>query len=192
MPRPITCPECGQPDLVEKASTIYMRGVAEKWKGRVASQTPASQASTAFFAEMEPAELQKLSRRLAPPSTGKQAPTRPIHPNLAVLAFSLVSPIFLYGIYTSQPGALIPILALLAGFYATYFWKRRSILARFEAQLLKQEKARNRVNMALERWMETYYCAREDVVFLLEDAPASQAPGKTAPADQLAGLLFSE
>jgi len=182
----VICPSCGQADQVEKVSTIYMRGVELKWhSGKSATQDEngASPTLAGVFAEFSPAELQALSRRLAPPSSGKRAPTRPLHPDLVVLVFGLVAPVFLYGVFTSQPEALPVVLLVLAGFCGFYIWKRKAMIAKFQAQQLAQKSAEERIRRGVGRWMRLYYCAREDVVF----EPRSNS---AVPADQMAGYLF--
>ena len=184
----VICPSCGRADQVEKVSTIYMRGVELKWRSRRPGTQDKSEASPALaglLAEFSPAELQALSRRLAPPSSGKRAPTRPLHPDLVVLVFSLIAPFFLYGIFTSQLNALPLVLLVLAAFYGFYFWKRKTMVAKFQAQQLSQRTAEERIQRGIGRWMRLYYCAREDCVF---------EPGGAAAvsADQIAGFLFME
>jgi hypothetical protein len=100
-----------------------------------------------------------------------------------VLVFSLVAPIFLYGTFTSQPGALPLELLVLAAFYGFYFWKRKTMIAKFSAQQLAQQAREARIRGGIERWMNLYYCARDDGVF----EPGSDS---LVPADQMAGYLF--
>ena len=185
---PVLCPRCGQSDRVEKASTIYVLGIEKKWGSRNASTSQAgtrSPSRSALLEEMPDDELRVLSRRLAPPATKKEAGFQPIHPDLVVLAFSLIAPVFLYGILTSQPSSLLLVLPLLAGFYAFYFLKRRGLIAKFQAQQDARQTAQARVERGLKRWMNLYYCARDDGVF---------EPGAAAltPADQIAGYLLKE
>lgn len=182
------CPTCGQADQVEKVSTIYLRGIEVKWRLGKAGPPDGAEAPpkrSQLVDAMPPDELQALTRRLVPPSAPKKAPTRPIHPDMVVAALTLVSPIFLYGILTSQPGGLLVVLPLLAGFYAYYFWQRKKLIAKFQAQVAAQEAATARIDRGIQRWMKLYYCARDDGVF---------EPGVPAltPADQIAGILFKE
>jgi len=69
---------------------------------------------------------------LEAPAATKRLPSRPLHPDLIVITFSLVFPIFIYGIWTSQPPTLLPVLIFLAAVYGLYFWKRKAIVTRFE------------------------------------------------------------
>lgn len=127
-------------------------------------------------------ELRLLSRRLKPPSAGKGAPFRALHPDLVVLTFSLILPVFIYGIFTSQKGNLVPALILLAAFYGVYLWKRKAMVARYESQLEASRVAKRRAEQRISRWMKLYYCAREDIVF-------QPGTAKYVPADQMPGLL---
>jgi hypothetical protein len=185
MSKPVICPGCSQADQVEKVSTIYMRGLELKWhsqRSRFQDKPETSPRLAGLLAELSPTELQALSRRLAPPSSGKRAPTRPLHPDLVVLVFSLVAPFFLYGIYTSQAGVLPLVLLILAAFYSFYFWKRKTIVAKYQAQQAAQRAAEERIQAGIGRWMRLHYCAREDCVF----EPGGATP---VPADQMAGYL---
>jgi len=132
-----------------------------------------------------PGASQALTHRLAPPAAKKEAPMRAIHPDMMVLGFSLVAPIFLYGILTSQPSGLLVVLPLLAGFYIFYFWKRKMLIAKYLVQQAAQQAATARIQRGIQRWMKLYYCARDDGIF---------EPGAAAliPADQIAGILFKE
>ncbi len=184
-PKTITCPACGQQATVEKASTLYLLGIdpqaAAKAAQAAAKDSPAPQ--PAVLEQLSAGEQRALARRLAPPSSPQQALTRPVHPDLVVVAFSLVLPVFLYGILTSQPEALAVVAPVLLLFYGLYFWRRKSILQRFNAGLQQRKAEDERVRRAIQRWMRLYYCLDDDAVFL---------PGDTqvTPADQMLGKLL--
>jgi len=110
---------------------------------------------------------------------------RPIHPDMVVAALSLIAPVFLYGILTSQRSMFLPVLAILAVFYGFYFWKRKMMISRFEVQQASRLAADERVKHGIERWMKLYYCARDDGVF----EPGSD---ELVPADLLAGYLYRD
>lgn len=185
----INCPACGQADQVEKVSTLYLtrlglnKGAAQTYRGP--EEMSASSSTTTKFGAMTVSRQRALTRSLAPPSTSKEIPVRPIHPDLVVLTFSLALPIFLFGILTSQRGMLLPVLAILAVFYGFYIWKRKTMIARFERQVTSRRAADVRVKRGVERWMKLYYCARDEVVF---------EPGvdPSIPVDQMAGYLLEE
>ena len=182
------CPECGLADQVEKVSTIYVRGIEVKWhasKTRLPDGSEAQPRYSQVVDQMPADELMALTRRLAPPAAKKGAPMRAIHPDHPVIALSLIAPIFLYGILTSQPSGLLVVLPLLAGFYAFYFWQRKRLIDKFQATQSAQKAAEKRIHTAIQRWMRLYYCARDDGVF----DPGSKS---LTPADQLAGVLFGE
>jgi hypothetical protein len=193
MTHPIICPHCGQTDQVDKVSAIYVRGSEIRWHSKAGDpQNAETQGEhtapitrSSLLKEMNSTELQKLSRKLSPPATPKTVPTRSIHPDLIVFTFSLVAPVFLYGILNTQPGGLWIVLPVLAGFYAFYFWKRKELIAKFQAQQQAQRSSEARVQRGIQRWMKLYYCARDDGVF---------EPGGAhlTPVDQIAGHLFKE
>lgn len=170
----ITCPECGQTGQVEKVSTIYLTGIGLRKRDLEGEDLLDGFAS--------PDEIAALSHRMAPPASPKQVLTRPIHPDQAVIAFSAVVPIFVYGIYTNQAVMLLPVLLLLAGFYAAYFWQRRKLILRYQRDQAARKADGERVKRALEHWMKLYYCLGEDGVF---------EPGASTltPLDNLPDLL---
>ncbi len=178
MANEILCPVCGQADRVGKVSTIYLTGMGVKKPDPVQFGLPEHLFPSG-------AAMHAVSQKMTPPSSGKRAPTRPIHPDMAVLVFSAIAPIFLYGIYTSQPGMLLPVLGLLACFYALYIWRRPVLIARFNAEQAARNSANQRIQRGIDRWMRLYYCAREDGVF---------EPGSTelTPLDQMMGVLLRE
>ncbi len=174
----ILCPACGRTEKVEKVSTLYLTGIGlrEKNVGAEADKPaapPRIQASPA------------LSRQLAPPSGKRQGMTRPIHPDLAMLAFSAIMPVFFYGIYTSQNGFFLPALALLLVFYGVYFWLRKRLVARYAEELAARQGDDERVKKGIALWMKLYCCLEDEIVF---------EPGKGAgvPLDQMAGYLLRE
>ena len=179
----IVCPLCKQADRVEKVSTIYMTGIGIDRLPPTAGSQPERRASNLELKGIPASSLKALSRKLAPPSSRARVPTRPLHPDLVVLVFSLIAPVFLYGILTSQPGVLLPALAILAGFYGLYFLKRKQLIAKFERQQTARNAADERVKRGIERWMKLYYCIRDDGVF-------ERGSGELVPVDQMAGYLL--
>jgi len=179
MVKKLNCPVCGQSDQVEKASTLYLVGIG------LDQGQPQEQDSNPVQKRKPSPNQRALSRRLAPPASGKQVTTRPIHPDMVVAALSLIAPVFLYGILTSQRNMFLPVLAILAAFYGLYFWKRKTLISRFEAQQAARQAADARVKRSIERWMKLYYCARDDGVF----EPGSH---ELVPADHIAGYLYRE
>lgn len=179
MTKEILCPVCHQSDQVDKVSTIYMTGLARR---KLSGTAESGELQTKFssFPGLVP-----LSRKLAPPSSGTQVPTRPIHPDMVVVAFSLITPIFLYGIFNSQRVLLLPAVGVLLVFYGLYFWQRKKLIDRFEKEQAARQAAAGRIQRGIERWMRLYYCAREDGVF----EPGSR---QLTPVDQMMGYLFHE
>ena len=182
MPRPKACPVCGLTDQTDKASSLYVMGIAGN---KLAPAEGEPQTAPLNMTGIPPQELHALGKRLKPPASPKRAPTRPLHPDLVVVTFSLIIPLFLYRIYQNQPSVLPVVLALLAVLYILYFWGRKKIIARFERQVQANKASEERIRMGIERWMRLYYCQRDDCVF----EPGKQA---TAPADQMLAFLLRE
>lgn len=179
------CPICGKTDDVTKVSTLYLTGIGlRKVQGYEAGLAGQTQTSPNVAARAS-LSARAQSRRFAPPSSGRQMPTRPIHPDLVIIAFSAVSPFFLYGILTSQTALLLPVLILLAVFYVFYFWQRKKIIAKFQKEQAARQAAIDRIQRGINRWMKLYYCAREDGVF----EPGSN---QVVPLDQMPGYLLRE
>lgn len=188
MSKNVTCPQCGQADQVEKVSAIYINAIEREKRKKKEPAPPGSDAETrkkTRLARIMDPRGEPLARRLAPPASGKQVQTRPIHPDLPVISFSLVAPIFLIGIYTSQPAMLLPVILILACAYALYFWQRKAIVAKFEQQQTARRAAEERVKKGIERWMKLYYCARDDGVF-------EASSRELTPTDQMPGLLLKD
>ena len=150
----ITCPGCHLSDQVTKVSTLYLQKQVKNW------------------------------RKLAPPSGGKANNFRPLHPDLLVIGFSLVLPVFVYGILNQQPALFVPILVLLVGAYTLYLIFRRSLVAKFEADQQSQKDEKKRVEKAIGAWMKLYFCAREEGVFI-------PGGGEVIPVDQMPGYLMT-
>jgi hypothetical protein len=120
---------------------------------------------------------------MAPPSSGKSAPIRPVHPDTVLIVFSFILPFFLLGILKQQPVMIIPVLLVLAGLYGLYFFKRKAILAKFEREQDNQRELQARIERGIKTWMKLYYCDRDEGIFL---------PGKDelVPAEQMMGFLL--
>jgi hypothetical protein len=165
------CPKCGLSDQVEKVSTIYLQGFN-------AGKTPSAQSEGGDFPKLSKAELSKLHRLLAPPSSERSQVIRPIHPDLMLLVFSGLFPIFLVGIASSQRTLLLPAILVLVFFYLLYFWQRKRLIARYDQLKQSQVEEKRRVEQAIGRWMKTYYCARDELVFkdgAIEGIPVARA-----------------
>lgn len=185
MAKPIPCPLCGQTERVEKVSMIYLTGISLSNRSPAARSLMAEITSNSKLDQMPTATLRALGRKLAPPASPRRAPMRPIHPDLVVLAFGLIAPVFLYGILTSQASMLPLALAILAVFLGFYLWKRRQMIDRFELQQATQNAAEERIKRGIERWIKLYYCAQDDGIF---------EPGKDqlVPTDQMLNYLLNE
>jgi hypothetical protein len=139
------CPVCHQAAPVGKVSAIYVHALQAQHpkalpSGGAAEPPPAPR--PAFLDDLSRAEMIALGKRLAPPSTPKKMPTRPLHPDLVVVVFSAILPVFLIGIRSSQPVMLYPVAALLALGYGLYFWKRGPAIAKFERQAAEDPRSR--------------------------------------------------
>ncbi len=178
----VICPVCGESDQVEKVSTVYLLGIGLKRRISEDKAKPAPATINSLYLGMPAEELRELSRKLAPPSAGKSGFTRPVHPDVFVLTFSLILPFFLFGIYTSQRNVLLPMLVVLAVFVAWYVWKRKSMIAKYERQQNERQDAEKRTKHGVENWLKLYYCLKDDGVF-------EKGSRDLAPASEIGQLL---
>jgi hypothetical protein len=180
----IACPNCGQVDRVEKVSSLFLSGIeAGRLHKLVEAAETQQSAESMSRLDLPASERRILSRKLAPPSSGKSQTVRPVHPDLVVLAFSGVLPVFLAGVATSQRELLVPILFFVVVFYGLYLFQRKGLIARFDRQKAARREEEQRIRRAIGRWMNLYYCAEDEGVF---------EPGRDnwTPVDQMLELLL--
>jgi hypothetical protein len=178
------CPTCRLSDRVEKASTIYLEGMRTRQPAASRQMEGNSEPSAIHnLTDLSPKDLSVLSGKLTPPSSGKSGPTRPVHPDIIVIVFSCVIPIFLMGILNQQRGLFLPVLVIVACLYGLYIFKRKTIISRFKLTLDAKRAEQKRVEQAIKTWMKLYYCARDEGVFL---------PGNSdlIPIDQMPSYLL--
>jgi hypothetical protein len=175
------CPRCRQNDRVEKASAIYVEGLASARRLKNAGAEGAPRRLT----RIAPDAVRELSKRLSPPASPTRIQVRPIHPDLVVAAFTLILPFFVSGIASRQQGMLVPILVFLALVYGLYFLTRGRILERFARQEAERQAEANRYKKAIDAWMQLYYCDKDGILFF----PGSL---KSAPVDEANRLLFED
>jgi hypothetical protein len=147
------CPKCDSREWVQKVSTVYLEGP---------DPVPGEDRQVARMSKAEASELHQL---LAPPS-GKSQVTRPIHPDLMLLVFSGILPLFLVGIFNKQRPLLLPVLVVVALSYVVYFWQRSRLIARYSNLKKSQVEDVHQTERAIGRWMKMYYCAQDHVVFM--------------------------
>jgi hypothetical protein len=174
------CPVCGQIQSVSKVSAVYIAGIqAERPAENRAGSTPVRVHGIPEQA------LPALGRRLAPPAARKEVQLRLVHPDLMVLVFSVVMPFFFSGIYAGQRENFYPALIGLLIAYGFYFTMRRRLVARYEQRLGVEQARKARIERGVQRWMNLYYCAEDDLVFEPGGAPP-------LPADQIHAYLFQD
>lgn len=162
MPAPVICPECQQSDQVAKVSTLYMEGIGLR---KLPVQNKKGDSEKRFSTAVSDQELAKLVKWLSPPSSGRSATIRPVHPDWVIAAFTAVLPVFLFGIYQSQPSGLVPVLVILVFFYGLYFLRRKVLIDRYNHEQIKRQAQTRRVEIAIQKWMNLYYCSTDRGVF---------------------------
>ena len=182
----VFCPLCRESDQVEKVSTIYLEGIgAHRLLRKIDGQDQPANRPGQRLTKIPAENLYGLSRKLAPPSSGKRAVMRPIHPDMVVVLFSGILPVFLAGILSSQRQMLLPVIAILLGFYGLYLWRRKDLIARYEFENEARREAGLRVERGIKQWMKLHYCARDDHVFV----PGEE---RLVPVDEMVPFLLGE
>lgn len=145
------CPQCQKSDRVEKVSTIYVQGIKPD------AELPGDKAAQNA--------LRTLSQRLAPPAGKGQGLTRPIHPDLMVGGFTAIVILIIYNMAASQLQMVLPAAVLAALALVIYALTRKKIIARFEKKQNNEGGSQKRAEAAVGRWMQLYYCGRDDLAF---------------------------
>jgi hypothetical protein len=159
------CPVCGQTDQVEKVSAIYVEGSSINPFSRK-KELPIAKDGSPRLTHLSPQQLFVLSRELKPPAGQKGQVTRLINPDLVILVFSGIVPIFLAGIARTERPLLLPVLLVLLVFYGLYAFRRKSLLAQYHNRIAEQQSERQVVEKQIKNWMRLYYCVRDEGVFL--------------------------
>lgn len=118
------------------------------------------------YSKLADKELALLVKQLSPPSSGKSDAIRPIHPDWVIAAFTAILPVFLFGIYKSQPAGLVPVLFILVIFYGLYFLRRGALITRYTNEQIKRQAETKRIEKAIQEWMRLYYCSRDKGIFI--------------------------
>lgn len=145
------CPQCKKNDRVEKVSTIYVQGIKPE------AELPGDKAAQAI--------LKTLSQRLAPPGGKGKGVTRPIHPDLMVGGFTAIIVLIIYNMAAAQPQMVLPTTVFTALALAVYALGRKNLITRFEKKLADEGGSQKKTEEAVGRWMQLYYCARDDLAF---------------------------
>lgn len=159
-----TCPNCGKSDLAFKVSHIYIE--ASERKPLPGQEMGALQA---VYANLPPGTNPAMAKRsilqlFAPPS-GRTEIIRQVHPDLIVGISAAVALFILYQILASQPGFFLPALIIFIVALAAYLFTRKSVLRKFNRIKAEDAGDRKNVERAIERWMQLYYCARDQTLF---------------------------
>jgi hypothetical protein len=176
----ILCPLCKEGTRVYKVSKIYLESLSGNQLVETADESLEEPGQGVI---RQAQSMRNLVMRFAPPS-GKAQSLRSLHPDQVVGVAFLLSLFFLWQIMTVQPSGLLPALGIWLLALALYGAGRKRLLARYAAQQAEKDAEKQAIERAIARWMELYYCGRDDVVFV--------AAGEvTAPADEMMDFLFS-
>ncbi len=156
----IVCPECGKDDMVQKVSAIYSDGVSTiSYQQPVAIQTK----SGAFYGNIDKTAVNStaLARRLAPPPMPKE-PGPSSGCVVVSLIVGLITALYISISLGLEEGVLSYIL-----FSAVAFFIPMGLLGMYYKPALKEhkEKLMPEWAKARQKWLELYYCSRNDCVF---------------------------
>lgn len=104
----------------------------------------------------------QFAQVFAPPGAAPAAPSR-LHPDVMFGIFLLLLVVMVFQIARVQPGALPAALGMLLAGILVYLLGRRLILNRFQAGQARSDA--RRVETAVKRWGQLYFCSRDRVVF---------------------------
>jgi hypothetical protein len=133
----ITCPKCGSSEQTVKVSTLFLEGTENRVN------------VDAF----------------APPS-GKRQITRPVHPDMIVIVFGIVSLLILFQIFQTQKLAFVPAAAIFMMAGLSYLVFRKKILEKYERNQDAIKLENQAIEKAVGEWMKLYFCAKDRIVFI--------------------------
>ena len=181
------CPVCGQSDHVYKISQIYLEGMMRLRQGDEAETPMLDKLKSEVPAERieknhEKEYYRDVIQAFQPPQGGKQG-MRLIHPDWIAGGMGIISILFLAEIFFNNYNTFWYLAALLAIGYATYFFFRKRILAKYLVQKSKEHGSAQQIERAVGRWMKLHYCSSDNLVFGLKK-------GEWTPFEKMNDLLF--
>lgn len=173
------CPVCRSDQGVFKVSQVYVAGIT-----RVENRSEDDrQTLVSIYGKelLSAAEIHQVALQFGPPS-GRSQVVRPVHPDLVAGMFSAVALVFLLNTFwVARPffwSILVIWLVSLIGYWST----RKPLLMRHRGMETTALGDRRAVEVAVGKWMKTYYCIEDGCVFMPERHD-------TAPLNQLQQYL---
>jgi hypothetical protein len=175
------CPICSKSESTFKVSDIYIQGLLRLRNGDKA-EAPIIDELQKEIPEERRDKLKgsryyrELMESFAPPQ-GEGKITRAINPDLIAFFTGLFGLYFLYQIFTTQYFAFWYVVAFIIIAYAAYFYFRKQIFIKFNAQKMEESGSKGTIEKAVGYWMKLYYCSKDNVVFsssIKEGIPISQ------------------
>lgn len=167
------CPKCARNDQVVRIAALYLASLEKKHPNRRSQLPPereqgsgASSPNGSAANSLAAAEFEQQIGRLAPPTGSKKPTARLIHPDMVIGAFSLVAPVFIYGMATSQAGMLVIALPVCLALYVIYFWQRKALIVRYREQTEIQLRQAEDAQRITQRWMQARGCLRCGLAFI--------------------------
>ena len=122
----------------------------------------------------------QFAQVFAPPGAPASATPSRLHPDQMFGIFLLLLLVMVFQIARAQPASLAPALWLLLAGILAYLLGRRLILRRFQAG--QAQSAAQRIETAVKRWGELYFCSRDRMVFHPDEM-------RLIPPDQIHAFL---
>lgn len=165
----LTCPSCESNENSYKVSEIYMQSLVRLKNGDNA-EAPTIDLLQKEIPEERRDKLKgnryyrELMESFAPPQ-GETTSTRAVNPDWVAFAVGLLSIYILYQIFITQYWAFWYMVAFTIIAYGAYFYFRKSILGKYQAQRSEELGTKGNVEKAIGYWMKLYYCSKDNVVF---------------------------
>jgi len=178
----IFCPECGKDDMIQKVSAIYSSGITSgSYSGPTSGvSVPIGSGKPSViggYTTLKGTSQTEISRKLAPP----KHPTRPTNGCLILSIIGLWMVAGMFGMSIGKNSSVAPYFAIVVIFCII-----GALIAYNNSEQKKRrpeiEAAEKKWQIAMSKWNELYYCARNDCVFTAE--------GELASADRVADILY--
>jgi hypothetical protein len=184
----LSCPVCSNNESTYKVSEIYIQSLNRLRNGDNA-EAPGIDELQQEIPEERRNKLKgsryyrELMESFAPPQ-GDAKVTRAINPDLIAIVTGLFSLYFLYQIFNTQYFAFWYVFAFFVLALAAYFYFRKQIFSKFNAQKMEESGSKEIIEKAVGQWMKLYYCSKDNIVF-------SSTSNEGIPIDQMRSYLLT-
>lgn len=184
-PKP-DCPSCGQNNHSYKVSLLFIAASARlnhhEEKDRAELDNTLSDLLSQDSSEGREHLLRFFVESFSPPRTSRQS-SRSIHPDWMVFFGCAIGLFFAYQMALQNSGSLPIMISLVAIGLLLYLLSRRPVLKRYQYRLQNEKGEAHRVDQAMARWMQLYFCTTDQCVYDPEQ-------GLSVSIEQIGDLLY--